>query len=108
MTLAKKAFSVSLKGNVRNFQKLKEHKAFDKILHYTKTFYLKNPFLYVFSKLYFCCFTFKNTPSCSLELEYFKSSDLIIVKKKSLLKHSLFYVHLVLKKDKMVAERLDV
>ena len=43
-----------------------------------------------------------------MELEYFKSSDLIIVKKKSLLKHSLFYVHLVSKKDKMVAERLDV
>ena len=32
----------------------------------------------------FCCFAFKNTPSRSFK--YFKSSDTIVVKKKSLLK----------------------
>ena len=29
--------------------------------------------------LHFCCFTFKNTPSCSFK--YFESSDVIVVKK---------------------------
>ena len=37
---------------------------------------------YVFDWLHFCCFTSKSTPSCSFK--YFESSDVIVVKKKSL------------------------
>ena len=74
-----------------------------------KIFCLKSLF-YVFSQLHFYRFTFKNTPSYSFK--YLESSDVIVVKKKSLLKGYLFslllYSNLCLKKDKMVVERLDV
>ena len=50
-------------------------------------FFAKNLFFffqkYIFSKLHFCCFTFKYTLSCSFK--YFESSDVIVVKKESLL-----------------------
>ena len=43
--------------------------------------------MFYFSKLHFCCFTFENTPSCSFK--YFESCDVIVLKKKSLLKVSV-------------------
>ena len=45
---------------------------------------IENPFLYGFSQPHFCCFIFKNTPSCSFK--YFENSGVIVVKKKSSLK----------------------
>ena len=52
----------------------------------------KNSFFNVFSLSHFCCFTFKNTPSCSFK--YFESSDIIGVKKKNLLKVYYFLLFL--------------
>ena len=51
-------------------------------------FLLKNQFFYVFSLLHFYCFKFKNTPSSSFK--YLESSDVTVVKIKSLLKVLLF------------------
>ena len=48
---------------------------------YKKSFYLKIHFLMLL--LHFCCFTFKNAPSCTFL--QFKSCEVIVVKKKGLL-----------------------
>ena len=58
-----------LKGNVRNIQKLK---VFDKLLHYTKKFSLKNPFFTFSANFIFRCFTCKKTLSCSFKQRLFK------------------------------------
>ena len=39
-------------------------------------------YFYVFSELHLCCFTFKNTLSCSFK--YFENFNVIVVKKKSI------------------------
>ena len=56
---------------------------------------------------YITSFAFKNTPGCSIK--YFKTSDVIVIKKKSLFKVFIVSVilmfKLVLKKDKMVCCR---
>ena len=61
-----------------------------------QSFFLKNH-NFVFSQLHFCRFTFKNTSSCLFK--YFESSDVIVVKEKSLLKiFSILMFWLMLKK----------
>ena len=80
---------VILKENVRNFQKLKQHKCLIKYYIIQKRFCLKINFLCVFSQPHFCCFTFKNTPSCFFK--YFESSDVIAVKKKSYYNYIVTY-----------------
>ena len=74
-------FSRFLKKNKRNFQELI---SICQKLHSAKTFLLKNAFFMFFANFIFCCFKFENTPSCSFKC--FESSDIILVKKKSLLK----------------------
>ena len=80
---------VILKENVRNFQKLKQQKYLIKYYIIQKSFCLKIHFLCVFSQPYFCCFTFKNTPSGFFK--YFESSAVIAVKKKSYYNYIVTY-----------------
>ena len=72
---------LSLKENVRNFEKLQQ-KYLRKIYIIQKSFCLKILFFMFLAN--FVLVVSQNTPSCSFK--YFESSDVIVVKKKSLLK----------------------
>lgn len=44
---------------------------------------------------HFCCFKFKNKPNCTFK--YFKSSEVIVVKKEKFIKHLIAFIILMLK-----------
>ena len=82
------SFLNTLKGKVRNFQKLKKRKYLIKYYIIKKRFCLKIHFFMFSVNLIFVVLHLKNRPSCSFR--YFESSDVVVVKMKSLLKVSLF------------------
>ena len=81
-------FLNTLRGNVRNFQKLEKRKYLIKYYITKKRFCLKIHFFKFSVNLIFLVLHLENRPSCSFR--YFESSDVVAVKKKSVLKVSLF------------------